>query len=75
MTPSRKPRGRPRDFDRDQALETAMRLSWSRGYESTSISDLRSLIGITPSALYGAFGDEKRLFLAAVQHRRRVAAL
>jgi AcrR family transcriptional regulator len=64
-TPSR-PRGRPRGFDRDQALESAMRLFWSRGYEATSISDLTAAMHIMPPALYGAFGDKKRLFLEAV---------
>jgi AcrR family transcriptional regulator len=44
-----------------------MRLFWTRGYEAISISDLTSAIGITPPALYGAFGDKKRLFLEAVQ--------
>ena len=72
MAPQRRPRGRPREFDREQALETAMRLFWSRGYEPTSISDLTSAIGITPPALYGAFGDKKRLFLEAVQHYQQV---
>jgi AcrR family transcriptional regulator len=62
-----KPRGRPREFDRDEALECAMRLFWSRGYEATSISDLTNAMQITPPALYGAFGDKKRLFLAAVE--------
>jgi AcrR family transcriptional regulator len=61
-------RGRRRGFDREQALETAMRLFWNRGYEPTSISDLTSAIGINPPALYGAFGDKKRLFLEAVEH-------
>lgn len=61
-----KPRGRPRGFDRAEALETAMRLFWSRGFEATSISDLTHAMGINPPALYGAFGDKKRLFLEAV---------
>jgi TetR/AcrR family transcriptional regulator, copper-responsive repressor len=61
-----KPRGRPREFDRDEALECAMRLFWSRGYEATSISDLTKAMHITPPALYAAFGDKKRLFLEAV---------
>lgn len=65
-SPSR-PRGRPREFDREKALDTAMRLFWSRGYEATSISDLTKAMHITPPALYSAFGDKKRLFLEAVQ--------
>lgn len=68
--PSR-PRGRPREFDRDAALEVAMRLFWSRGYEATSISDLTKAMRITPPALYGAFGDKKRLFLEAVERYER----
>jgi AcrR family transcriptional regulator len=63
---SQTPRGRPREFDRDEALECAMRLFWSRGYQATSISDLTKAMKITPPALYGAFGDKKRLFLEAV---------
>jgi AcrR family transcriptional regulator len=61
-----KPRGRPRGFDREAALEAAMRLFWSRGYEATSVSDLVAAMGITPPSLYGAFGDKKRLFLEAL---------
>jgi AcrR family transcriptional regulator len=61
-----KPRGRPREFDRDDALERAMRLFWRRGYEATSVSDLTAEMGITAPSLYGAFGDKKRLFLEAV---------
>jgi AcrR family transcriptional regulator len=60
-------RGRPRSFDRDEALESAMRLFWSRGYEGTSISDLTEAMGVAPPSLYGAYGDKKRLFLEAVE--------
>jgi AcrR family transcriptional regulator len=67
VTAPPKRRGRPREFDRDEALECAMRLFWSRGYEATSISDLTTAMRITPPALYGAFGDKKRLFLEAVE--------
>jgi AcrR family transcriptional regulator len=62
-----KPRGgRPRGFDRDQALDAAVRLFWTRGYEATSISDLTKAMGVSPPSLYGAFGDKKRLFLESV---------
>jgi AcrR family transcriptional regulator len=71
VTAPPKKRGRPRGFDRDQALESAIRLFWSRGYEATSISDLTEAMDITPPSLYGAFGDKKRLFLEAVERYER----
>ena len=36
---------------------------WRYGYESTSIVDLTTAMGITAPSLYAAFGDKKRLFL------------
>ena len=68
-----KPRGRPRSFDREAALERAMEVFWTKGYEATSISDLTEAMGINPPSLYAAFGDKERLFLEAVeryQHAR-----
>jgi AcrR family transcriptional regulator len=62
-----RPRGRPRGFDRDEALEQAMRLFWSRGYEATSVSDLTEAMGINPPTLYAFFGDKKRLFLETAE--------
>lgn len=59
--------GRRLGFDREHALQQAMLQFWSHGYEATSVSDLTVAMGITPPSLYSAFGDKKRLFLAAVQ--------
>lgn len=59
-------RGRPLSFDRDQALEQAVRLFWERGYDTTSVAELTEVMGITAPSLYTAFGDKRRLFLEAV---------
>ena len=65
--PPRKPRGRPRSFDRDAALQRAVEVFWAKGYEATSISDLTAAMDINPPSLYAAFGDKERLFLEAVE--------
>lgn len=59
-------KGRPLSFDRDAALYKAMLLFWEHGYEATSLNDLTSALGVTPSSIYSAFGDKKGLFLEAV---------
>ena len=64
----RRKTGRPLSFDREAALEQAMLTFWRHGYETTSIVDLTTAMGITAPSLYTAFGDKKRLFLEAA-HR------
>jgi len=63
----RRKTGRPLSFDRDVALEQAMLTFWAHGYETTSIVDLTTAMGVTAPSLYTAFGDKKRLFLEAVE--------
>ncbi|WP_181708423.1 TetR/AcrR family transcriptional regulator [Chthonobacter rhizosphaerae] len=61
------PRGRPRGFDRDDALLKAMDLFWRHGYEGVSIADLAAGMGINSPSLYAAFGSKETLFFEAVQ--------
>ena len=60
------PRGRPRQFERSAALQTALRLFWARGYEGTSIADLVAAMKITPPSLYAAFGSKEKLYRECV---------
>ncbi|MGI4976078.1 MAG: TetR/AcrR family transcriptional regulator [Janthinobacterium lividum] len=64
---SRRKVGRPLSFDREAALEQAMLAFWRHGYETTSIVDLTTAMGVSAPSLYAAFGDKKRLFLEAMQ--------
>lgn len=59
-------RGRPRSFDRDQALERAMRLFWDKGYAGASMSDLTAAMGIASPSLYAAFGSKEGLYREAI---------
>ena len=60
--------GRPREFDRDAALEAAMLLFWRKGFAMTSMNDLCEAMGIRSPSLYAAFGGKEALYLEAVDH-------
>jgi AcrR family transcriptional regulator len=59
--------GRPREFDPDRVVETAMELFWEHGFDGVSISDLTAATGINRRSLYAAFGSKEDLFAKAVQ--------
>lgn len=64
---------RPRKFDEEQVLESALLLFWRRGYAATSIQDLVQATGLGRQSLYNTFGGKQELFVAALgEYRRRV---
>jgi AcrR family transcriptional regulator len=68
MQPATAKRGRPRSFDRKEALLQAMDLFWKLGYEGASLADLqRAMGGITAPSFYAAFGSKEKLFREAVE--------
>lgn len=58
--------GRPRAFDRDQALDQAMDVFWRHGYEGASLAELTRAMGVNPPSLYAAFGNKEGLFRAVL---------
>ncbi|MBI4635115.1 MAG: TetR/AcrR family transcriptional regulator [Candidatus Rokubacteria bacterium] len=63
---------RRKEFDQEQALTTAMKTFWSKGYEATSVQDLVDRMGVQRGSLYGSFKDKQSLFLAAIDRYDRV---
>lgn len=68
-------------FNRDEVLDKAMKVFWSRGYEATSMQTLVERTGINRGSLYATYGDKRALFLASLRmyddrmRRKRLAAL
>src|SRR5579872_6513926 len=62
-----RPRGRPRSFDEREALEKAIQVFWSKGYDGVTIDDLVAGMGVGRPSLYAVFGDKRTLFLRALR--------
>ena len=61
--------GRPRKFDKAAAIDAAMRLFWRQGYESTSLDQLKQVMGgLSSASFYGAFGSKEELYREALAH-------
>lgn len=59
---------RPKQFNRIEALNKAMEHFWIHGYQATSMSELRKVMGIGRQSLYDTFGDKHQLFSEVLAH-------
>ena len=62
----RRPRGRPSNFDHEEALEKALQVFWAHGYEGASMAELTEALGINKPSIYAAFGNKEELFHKAL---------
>jgi AcrR family transcriptional regulator len=60
--------GRPKNFRREEVLEKAMPVFWTRGFSDTSLQDLERATGVNKSGLYTEFRDKEDLFVACLRH-------
>ena len=59
---------RPREFDEIEAMDSAVSVFMSKGYEASSLMDLLKSMKLSKSSLYNSFGTKHELFLAAIDH-------
>lgn len=61
-TTLKRTRGRPRNFDKDEALKIALDVFRKKGFDNTSISDLTEALHLNKPSLYAAFGNKEEFF-------------
>lgn len=66
-TTLKRTRGRPRNFDKDEALKIALDLFRKKGFDNTSIGDLTEALHVNKPSLYAAFGNKEELFSAILK--------
>jgi AcrR family transcriptional regulator len=66
-------RGRPPAYDAEAAMAGVMNVFWHAGYAATSLDDISAATGMNRPSLYGAFGDKRALYRAALERYRALA--
>lgn len=63
--------GRPRTYQRDEALNAAVELFWRQGYEATSLDDLLRAMKLSKSSFYADFKSKQALYLVCLEQYQR----
>ncbi len=64
--------GRPKEFDRDEALMRGLELFRQRGFSDTSTQQLVERLGINRKSMYAEFGNKQKFFEAALERYNQV---
>lgn len=64
--PTRRPRGRPKTFDRAHALDIAVDSYWRDGVGAVSLNEICRRAGVAKPGIYREFGDEDHLMDAVL---------
>ena len=68
----RRPRGRPKGYDPEQALARVTAAFWDAGYSGASLEDLTDAAGMNKPSLYGAFGNKHALYMTTLERYREM---
>lgn len=68
-------RGRPRQFDPEEAVSTAQNLFHARGYDAVSVADVTEALGISPPSFYAAFGNKAGLYTRVLDRYAETGAI
>jgi len=58
---------RPREFDPNEVLQTAIQLFWEKGYFDSSVDEVVRQSGVAKYGIYGTFGSKRELFKKALK--------
>lgn len=63
--------GRHKSFKPEEALQKAMTVFLSKGFDETSYDELVAATGVARYGLYSTFGNKRDLFIKVLQHYRK----
>jgi len=62
--------GRPREFDTEDALDQAVEVFWTQGFDATSLRDLLEAMDLSKSSFYQTFDSKGTLYLKCIDRYR-----
>ena len=55
-------------FNREEVIDKATNLYWSKGYHGTSMRNLQTAIDLRPGSIYATFGSKDNLFKESINY-------